>query len=296
MSTSVRPRRSVLYMSGANARALEKARSLPVDGVILDLEDAVLPSAKSLARQQIKAALTEDGYGSREKILRINTLDSPWLKEDLALLASVEVDAVLLPKLNSGRMLEDYVKALDEAGVSVRLPVWVMIETPMAVLKVEEIIAASNRLECLVAGTSDLTKDLRARHVPSREPLLTALGRCVLAARAYGLSVLDGVHLSIKDFSGLRAACEQGRSMGFDGKTLIHPNQIDTANALFSPSPEEIEEAKSMISAWSEAEQKGQGVCVVNGRLIEKLHVEEAVRIVELAEAIDALAGDNVDS
>ncbi len=286
MSSAVRPRRSILYMSGANARTLEKAKSLPVDGLIFDLEDAVLPGSKAIAREQILGALTGGGYGKRELLIRVNAMSSPWGKEDVELVSQVKIDGVLIPKIESAAMLEEVLQALDVAGVDSQLPVWVMIETPRGVLRVEEIISASPRISCVVVGTSDLTKDLHARHVPSRQPLLNALAHCVLVARAYEVDILDGVHLSFKDYSGLRAACEQGRDMGFDGKTLIHPNQIDTVNAVFSPSKEDVEDARQMIAAWKQAESQGQGVCIFNGRLIEKLHVEAACRLVNLADAI----------
>jgi citrate lyase subunit beta/citryl-CoA lyase len=286
MDRPLRPRRSVLYMPGANARALDKARTLPADGLILDLEDAVAPDAKELARQQVVAGVGAGGYGAREKIVRINALASPWGRADVAAVATCGADAVLAPKIESQQDVVALVAALDEAGAPSDLPVWAMIETPLAFLRLPAIADAHPRLAVLVAGTSDLVKDLQARHTPARTETVTALSLAVLAARAHGLGVLDGVHLDLDDDAGFAAACAQGRDMGFDGKTLIHPKQIAAANAAFGPSEAELAAAREIVAAWRDARARGQGVVVVNGRLVENLHVAEAERVLAIADAI----------
>ena len=289
MSLPIRPRRSLLFMPGANARALEKARELPADGLIFDLEDAVAPDAKETAREAVAAALAQGGYGKRELVLRVNALDTEWGEDDLRAAASMPLDAVLLPKVESAERVRETVARLDRAGAPPGLVVWCMIETPRGVLAAAEIAGASSRVAALVMGTSDLTKDLRAYDTPGREPLLTSLGLVLLAARVHGLAALDGVHLDLADEAGFAALCAQGRALGFDGKTLIHPKQIAPANAAFAPSPDEIAQAKKIIAAHEAALAAGKGIVVVDGRLIENLHVEAARRTVALAEAIDAL-------
>lgn len=283
---SYRPLRSVLYAPGANSRALDKARSLPVDGLILDLEDAVAPDAKALARDAVVAALSEGGYGYRRRIVRINGLDSPWGEADIAALAGAGADAILLPKVESPQAVRAAVAALDAAGGPTDLPLWIMAETPRGILEIDSIAAAHPRLQVLVMGTSDLAKELRVRHTPGREGLLASLGLCVLAARARGLEILDGVYLDLQDESGFAAACEQGRDMGFDGKTLIHPKQIEPANRVFGISAEALQQAQQIIVAWRAAQTSGRGVCVVDGRLVENLHVEEAERLLAMHEVI----------
>jgi citrate lyase subunit beta/citryl-CoA lyase len=288
MAATARPRRSVLYMPGSNARALEKARALPADGLILDLEDAVAPDAKPEARGRVVAALAAGGYGRRETVVRVNGLDTPWGADDLAAAARSGADAVLLPKVERPEQVLEALALLDRHGAPRGLSVWCMVETPRGVLNAAAVAAASPRLGALVMGTSDLVKDLRARHVPGRGPLLAALGLCVLAARAHGLAALDGVHLDLDDEEGLAAACRQGREMGFDGKTLIHPRGIAAANAAFGPDPAELDWARRAVAAHAEALAAGRGVAVLDGRLVESLHVEEARRLVALAEAIEA--------
>ncbi len=283
---SNRPRRSVLYMSGANTRSLEKALMLRVDGLIFDLEDAVAPDQKLHARNQVVATLAEKDYGRRERIVRVNSLNSPWGKDDLKAIAKSKLDGVLLPKVESAAMVEEAIDFLDEAGGSRHLAIWAMIETPLGVLKVEEICRANPRMDGIVMGTSDLAKDLHARQTQDRGPILVSLHLCLLAARAHGLSILDGVHIDLKDESGLRSMAVQGRNMGFDGKTVIHPNQIDIVNQVFSPTPQEVEHSRAIVRAWTEAVEEGKGVCVVSGKLVEKLHVEEAERILRLTNAI----------
>ena len=286
MILPLRPRRSVLFMPGANVRALAKARTLEADGLILDLEDAVAPDMKELARQQVVAAIRQGGYGPRELVVRINALASRWGGADVAAVAGCGADAILAPKIESAADVLALIAALDEAGAPAGIPVWAMVETPRAFLRLDAIASAHSRLAVLVVGTADLVKDLHARHSKERVETATARSLVVLAARAYGLGALDGVHLDLEDDAGLALACAQGRDMGFDGKTLIHPKQIETANAAFSPSSQEIREASEIVAAWRGAQAAGQGVVVVNGRLVEQLHVEEAERLLAIAETI----------
>jgi citrate lyase subunit beta/citryl-CoA lyase len=283
---TVRPRRSVLYVPGSNARALEKARALPVDGLILDLEDAVAPAAKEEARRAVGEALRAGGFGHREVTVRVNGLGTPWGAEDLAFAARAGADAVVLPKVESPEEVRTAERALAAAGAPEGLALWCMIETPRGVLAAPEIAGATSRLVALVMGTSDLVKDLRARHTPSRAEVQVALGTVLLAARAHGKVALDGVHLDLADDAGFEAACRQGRDLGFDGKTLIHPKTVELANRIFAPTAEEVAEARRVIAAHAEAEAAGRGVVVVDGRLVEALHVEAARRVVALAEAV----------
>lgn len=287
----LRPRRSILYMPGANARALDKARTLAADGLILDMEDAVSPDAKELARQQIVEAVTQGGYGPREIIIRVNGLSTPWGKDDVKAVAKVRAGAILFPKIESAAEVQAAVQALDEAGAPPELPIWIMAETPRGILNIQAIASASPRLTGIVMGTSDLAKELRVRHTPDRIGFITSLSLCVLAARAYGLDIMDGVYLDLKNEAGFRTACEQGRDMGFDGKTLIHPNQLAVANEVFAPAPQDVENAGAIIEAWEQARREGKGVAVVNGKLVENLHVEEARRTLAVAEAIKAMVG-----
>ena len=286
----LRPRRSILYMPGSNARALDKARRLSADGLILDLEDAVAPDAKALAREQIATAVRQGGYGSREVIVRVNGLNTEWGKDDVAAMADIGADAILFPKVETPEQVKDAVAALDEAGAPADLPIWIMAETPRCMLHIDAIASAHPRLTAIVMGTSDLAKEMRVRHTPDRIGFITPLSLCVLAARSYGLDILDGVYLDLNDEAGLRAACEQGRDMGFDGKTLIHPKQLAVTNEVFAPSEADATNARRIINAWEQAQAEGQGVVVVNGRLVENLHVEEAKRILAVVEAIEAMA------
>jgi citrate lyase subunit beta / citryl-CoA lyase len=276
-----RPRRSVLYMPAANARAMEKARELPCDTLIFDLEDAVAPDAKATAREQLAAALRGGGYGHRERVVRVNGLDTPWGADDLAAVADLAVDAVLLPKIETREQVH---ACLQRIGPT--LPVWVMIETPRGVLAAEHIAASSDRLQVLVMGTSDLVTEMRARHTEDRQPLLPALAHCVLVARAFGRVVLDGVHLDFRNLESFERACRQGRDLGFDGKTLIHPAQIEIANRTFGPSDDEVVLARQIVTAWQEAQRAGKGVVVVNGKLVENLHAVEAERTLAFADAL----------
>ncbi len=287
---SARPRRSVLYMPGANARALQKGRTLPVDGIILDLEDSVAPDAKELAREQVVAALAEGGYGHRELILRTNSLASPWGYDDLRAAARSGAHAVLLPKVESATDVLQAVAVLESAGAPDDLAIMCMMETPRGILHAEEIAASSPRVSTLVMGTSDLAKDLHAAHTTMRLPFLTSLSQCLLVARAYNLAILDGVHLDLSDDEGFEASCVQGLELGFDGKTLIHPKTVATANRVFAPSEDAVAWSRRIIGAYEEALAEGKGVVVVDGKLIENLHVAEARRQVALAEAIAATA------
>ncbi|BAI71532.1 citrate lyase beta chain [Azospirillum sp. B510] len=289
MATTVRPRRSVLYMPGSNPRALEKGRGLPADGLILDLEDAVTPEAKTAARDGIAQALAAGGYGRRELIVRVNGLNTPWGYEDLRMAAASGADAVLLPKVESADAVRQAEAVLRAAGAPAGQAIWCMMETPLGILNAKEIAGATQAVGALVLGTSDLAKDLQAAHTAGRLPLITSLGLCLLAARAYRLAVLDGVHLDLNDDEGFAASCRQGRELGFDGKTLIHPKTIGACNAAFAPDAGEIAQAHRIIAAHAEAAAAGKGVVLVDGKLVENLHVENARRLVTLAEAIAAL-------
>jgi citrate lyase subunit beta / citryl-CoA lyase len=284
MNAAIRPRRSVLYMPGSNARALEKARELKADALILDLEDAVAPDAKELARTQVCAAVKAKGFGKREVAIRINALSSQWGEADLAAAAQAGPDAILVPKVSAGSDL-----AAIERKLSGAVSLWAMIETPLAILNLKEIASSGGRLSCFVMGTNDLIKEFRGLHTPDRQNLSAALGLSVAAARAYGLGIIDGVYNDIADAAGFRATCEQGRAFGFDGKTLIHPSQLTPCNDVFAPSPAEVESARKIIAAFELPENKGKGAIALDGRMVELLHAGIARRIVALADAIAAL-------
>jgi citrate lyase subunit beta/citryl-CoA lyase len=288
---TLRPRRSVLYMPGANERALEKAAGLPADALILDLEDAVAPDAKAEARDRVCEAASSGRYGAREVAIRVNSAGTPWHDDDLRAAAGAGPAAVVVPKVDSPATVHAVEKALDAGGASATTAIWAMLETPAALLRAEEICSASERLTVLVMGTNDLAKELRAEHVPGRQPLLTGLGLALVAARATGKVILDGVYNDIKDAEGFEAECVQGRQMGFDGKTLIHPSQLEPCNRIFAPAPEDVERSRRIIEAFEQAEAEGRGVVAVDGRMIENLHVEQARRILALAAAIEAMAG-----
>ncbi len=275
-------------MPGANARALEKSRSLPADALIFDLEDAVAPDAKINARKQIIEAVAAGGYGNREILIRTNGLNTPWGYDDLVAVAKAGADAVLLPKVESAETVRQAEAVLESHGASDDLAIWCMMETPRGMLHAEAIADASPRLGGLVMGTSDLAKDLQAQHTAMRLPLITALGLCLLAARAARIAILDGVYLDLNDHEGFVDSCRQGAELGFDGKTLIHPKQLAAANEVFAPSEEELRLSRRIIDAYAEAEAEGKGVVLVDGKLIEKLHVDHAKRVVALAEAITA--------
>ena len=287
MSDQFRPRRSVLYLPASNERALEKAREIPCDGLILDLEDAVAPDAKPGAREAACAAARSGDYGRRELTIRINGADTEWHADDLAAACAAGPDAIVVPKVDSADAVLELVEAMAGHDAPEHTRLWAMVETPYAMLHAEDIAAASERLTVLVMGTNDLAKELYAEHVPGRQPLLAGLGLALLAARATGKAILDGVYNDVKDTDGFLAECRQGRELGFDGKTLIHPGQVDGANEAFAPSEQAVDDARGIISAWEDG--KGSGVVTYRGRMIENLHVESARRILAIHDAIVAL-------
>ena len=281
LSTAIRPRRSALYLPGSNARALEKAKTLACDVLLLDCEDAVAPDKKDLARDQIAGALRAGGYGRRELVVRTNSLDTPWGVADLRAAAAAGADAVLLPKVEDVSMVQRAFAALEGAPTAI----WVMVETPLGVLRAES-LAASPLVGCLVAGTNDLAADLRCDGAwAERAALLPSLAQMVLAARAHGKVALDGVHIDLADDDGLAASCDQGRRLGFDGKSLIHPKTIAAANAAFTPSADEVARARAVIAAFDAAAAAGSALAVLDGKLVEELHVRASRRLIAVAEA-----------
>lgn len=291
MPAAHRPRRSVLYMPGSKSRALEKAEGLPADALILDLEDAVAPEEKPAARDLVYDAVEARRFGPREVIIRINGLDTEWGEAELTAAAAAGPDAILVPKIDRADEIVDIADRMAAAGAPEDTAIWAMMETPLGMLNAADIAAAHPRLACFVMGTNDLVKDLHASHTEMRLPLITGLGLCLLAARAHGLAIIDGVYNAFKDDDGLRAACQQGKELGFDGKTLIHPAQLAVTNEVFAPSADDIELAQSYVDAFEAAKARGEGVAVVNGRIVENLHVDNARRLLAEADAIAALAG-----
>ena len=287
---AARPRRSVLYMPGSNTRALDKAKEISADALILDLEDAVAPDATEEARAQVCAAVKGGGYGQRELVIRVNGLDTPWGRDDIQAAVAAGPHAILVPKINSASDVERAEEALSDAGAKPGLQLWCMIETPLATLNIQSIAAKArepgSRMSVWVMGTNDIAKELRAAHTPDRVPMLASLGLALLAARAYGLVILDGVYNDIKNEEGFAAICEQGRDMGFDGKTLIHPSQVGPCNEIFSPDPETVAFARKTIEAFEQPENRGKGVLKVDGKMVEILHAEIARRTVAIADAI----------
>jgi citrate lyase subunit beta/citryl-CoA lyase len=290
---ATRPRRSLLYMPGSNARAMEKARELPADVVILDLEDAVAPDAKAKARELIIAALKQGGFGRREVIVRINGLDTQWWQDDLAV-AAANPDAILVPKVSDPEPLREVAKQLVGVRAEARVGIWAMMETPLAMLNARDIAAvardAGSRLAGFVMGTNDLAKDTRARLLPGRAPMLPWLMTCIAAARAYGIDIVDGVYNELGNAEGFAAECRQARDLGFDGKTLIHPQQIAPCNEAFSPGADEVAWARKIIGAFDLPENASKGVIQVDGRMVERLHADMARRTVAIADAIAAAA------
>jgi citrate lyase subunit beta/citryl-CoA lyase len=289
MAKTNRPRRSMLYMPGANTRALDKARGLAADALILDLEDSCAPDAKEAARTNVVAALAEGGYGNRELIMRVNALTTPWGHADLVAAAKSGADGVLIPKVEGAEGVRQAEAVLRDAGAPDDLKLWVMMETPLAILRAEEVAGATPRMAGLVLGTSDLAKDLHCAHTPERLPFLASLSLCVLAGRAFDLAIMDGVHLDLDDAEGFARVCRQGAELGMDGKTLIHPKQLDAANEAFGPSADDLAQAHKIIAAYDAAMAEGKGVVVVNGKLVENLHVVGARRMLDMAEQIKAL-------
>jgi citrate lyase subunit beta/citryl-CoA lyase len=289
---TVRPRRSVLYMPGSNARGLEKAKTLAVDGIILDLEDSVAPEAKEAARRQVCDAVRAGGFGRREVMIRVNGTDTPWHADDLSAAAHAAPDAIVVPKVSSPDTLELIGRRLLDMGTPHKTRVWAMIETPLALFNILAIAAAARdsetRLSGFIMGTNDLAKDTRARLVPGRAPMLPWLSTCVAAARIHGVDILDGVYNDIGNADGFFMECQQGVDLGFDGKTLIHPTQIEPCNKAFSPTPEDVAWARTMIAAFDLPENKAKGVVSIDGRMVERLHADMARRTVAIAEAIAA--------
>lgn len=289
---TIRPRRSLLYMPGSNARALEKAKTLAADGVILDLEDSVAPDAKAQARDQVAATVKAGGFGLREVFVRVNGIDTPWHADDLSAAAHAAPDAILVPKISAPEQLEMIGRRLLDMGTSHKTRVWAMIESPLGVFNVLAIAAAAKdsetRLSGFVLGTNDIAKETRARLVPGRFPMIAWLMDCLAAARIYGIDAIDGVYNNLGDAEGFVTECEQARDMGFDGKTLIHPNQIEPCNKVFTPDAAEVGMARKTIAAFDMPENKGKGVVQIDGRMVERLHAEMARRTVAIA---DALAG-----
>jgi citrate lyase subunit beta/citryl-CoA lyase len=286
-----RPRRSVLYMPGSNARAIEKARTLPADGVILDLEDAVAPDSKEEARKQVTDAVKAGGFGSREVFIRVNGIDTPWHADDLTAAAHARPDAILIPKIGRVAQLEMIGQRLLDMKTDLKTRVWAMIETPEAIFNIDALAAEAHdsetRLAGFVMGTNDLAKETRARLLPGRAPMLSWLATCLLAAHAHGIDILDGVYNNLSDAKGFEEECIQARDMGFDGKTLIHPNQIEPCNAVFSPGADEVAHARKLIAAFDLPENRDKGVVQVEGRMVERMHAEMARRTVAIAEAIE---------
>jgi citrate lyase subunit beta/citryl-CoA lyase len=290
----IRPRRSLLFMPGSNARALEKARNLPADGIILDLEDSVAPDAKALARGQIAAAIAAGGFGRREILIRVNTLDSPWWMDDIAMAGKARPDGILVPKISSVGDLRTIARCLGDVGADPSIKVWTMIETAQAVLHAEELAAAAEdsemRLAGFVFGPNDISRETRIRMLPGRSAMIPMITHCILAARAWGLEILDGPYSDFSNVDGFAQECTQGRDLGFDGKTLIHPGQIEACNAIFTPPEEEVAHARKIIAAFARPENASRGAIQLDGQMVERLHADMARRTIAIADAIAALA------
>ncbi len=289
---TIRPRRSALYMPGANARALDKARGLDADALILDLEDSVAPSAKATARDAVCDMVAERAWPGRETVIRVNAPGTEWFEADFRAACAAGPDAVLIPKVETPSILFDIAVRLTEAGAAPHTRIWAMIETPGAILRIGAIAACAEdratRLDCLVMGLNDLAKETRARLVPGRDAMLPWLQTALIAARTYGLDILDGVCNAIRDAETFEAECRQGRDLGFDGKSLIHPAQIGPANAFFAPDPDEVAQARAILDAFAQPENAGKGVIALDGRMVERLHAQMAERVVALADTIAA--------
>jgi citrate lyase subunit beta/citryl-CoA lyase len=283
----------MLYMPGSNARALEKARALPADSLILDLEDAVAPDAKELARKQVCEAVAAGGFGMREIIIRVNALSTKWGYDDIAMASKSGANALLLPKVESADAIRHMESIMRANGAPESMTIWAMMETPRSILESQRIAESTLRMEGLVMGTSDLAKELDCAHTHERLPFMVSLGLCLLAARAAGLAILDGVYLDLNDEAGFEFACRQGHELGFDGKTLIHPKQVGPCNKVFTPRPEDVGWSRRIIEAHAAAAARGEGVVVVEGKLVENLHVESARRVVGMADAIAAMEAAN---
>lgn len=289
----IRPRRSLLFMPGSNARALDKGRSLPVDGLILDLEDSVAPDAKGSAREQIAKAVATDGYGGRELLIRINSLDTPWWNDDVAMAGQAAPDGILVPKVSTVEDLQKVTERLAEVGADPALKVWAMIETARAVLDADKLAATvrepGSRLAGFVFGPNDISRETRIRMLPGRSTMLPMISHCILATRAHGLEILDGPYSDFANADGFAQECIQARDLGFDGKTLIHPSQIDSCNAIFTPPAPEVAEARKIIAAFDLPENATRGAIQIDGRMVERLHADMARRTIAIADAIAAL-------
>ncbi|UFX45512.1 CoA ester lyase [Bradyrhizobium sp. 41S5] len=289
----IRPRRSLLFMPGSNARALEKARTLPADGIILDLEDSVAPDAKSTARDQIAKAVAARGFGKREVLIRINALDSPWWVDDIGMAGKVQPDGILVPKISTVDDLNAVADRLSDINAPASIRVWAMIETARAVLDADKLAAASKgpevRLAGFVFGPNDIARETRIRMKPGRAAMIPMITHCILATRAHGLEILDGPYGDISNIDGFAEECAQGRDLGFDGKTLIHPSHIDACNAIFTPPEAEVTEARRIIAAFEQPENASRGAIQLDGRMVERLHAEMAKRTIAIADAIAAM-------
>ena len=286
MTASIRSRRSLLFMPGTNERAIAKARGLDADGIILDMEDSVPPDKKESARSSVAAGLAKGGFGDREIVVRVNGVDTSWMMDDLKVLTANPPDAVLIPKIYATEDLMRLGAAMGDLGFPSEVAIWAMMETPAAILNAQSIAALSGRLTCLVMGTNDLAKDLNAQLLPGRAGVLASLSICLLAARAAGIAILDGVYSDLSDEAGLAAECRQGRELGFDGKTIIHPGQIAVANEIFGPSADEIAQAARIIEAFEAAQADGKAVTTLDRRMIEELHVTTARQMLDMASRI----------
>jgi len=289
----IRPRRSLLFMPGSNARALEKARGLPADGLIFDLEDSVAPDAKDKAREQIAQVIQAKGFGRREVLIRTNGLDTAWWKDDVAMAAAVVPDGILVPKISTVDDLCTAGARLAEVGAPASIKVWAMIETARAVLDADKLASSASdtraRLAGFVFGPNDISRETRIRMLPGRAAMISMIIHCILAARARGLNILDGPYSDIGNIDGFAAECAQGRDLGFDGKTLIHPSQIEACNAIFTPPPEEVAEARKIIAAFERPENASRGAVQLDGRMVERLHADMAKRTIAIADAIVAM-------
>lgn len=286
MKDDLRPRRSILYMPGSNARAIEKGRSLPADAIIFDIEDAVAVDAKALARNQIRAAIAAGGYGAKELLVRINGIGTEWFDSDVAAIADSGADGVLLPKVEDPETVRRVEEGLVAAGAKPTLSIWCMMETPLGILRSAEIAGASPRLAGMIMGTNDLALDLRCKQTPDGAAFITSFSLCILAARAHGIAIIDAVYNDLSDDAGFEESCRRGRILGFDGKSLIHPKTIDAANRLYGPSAEEIEWAAKIVEAFESARAEGKGVITVDGKMVEDLHVREAQRLLAMSKSL----------
>ena len=288
----IRPRRSLLFMPGSNARALEKARNLPADGIILDLEDSVAPEAKALARDQIAQAIATRGFGKREILIRVNNLDTPWWIDDVAMAGKARPDGILVPKISSVADLNAIADRLSDINADRSIRVWAMIETARAVLDADHLAAAKDsetRLAGFVFGPNDISRETRIRMQPGRAAMIPMIIHCILATRAHGLEILDGPYSDIGNIDGFAAECAQGRDLGFDGKTLIHPSHIEACNAIFTPPVEEVAHARKIIAAFERPENASRGAIQLDGQMVERLHAEMARRTIAIADAIAAM-------